>query len=139
MNVFDLRKDIIARYNTYVSSFFRIRDEKVKNKVDEAMQEGALWPEPLLQLNPSFAPGASLESLIREGVLHPAAADVFKINKDKPEKTPFTIQLHKHQEEAIRVAHAQRNYVLTTGTGSGKSLSYIIPIVDYHLSDERSR
>jgi superfamily II DNA/RNA helicase/very-short-patch-repair endonuclease len=133
MNVFDLRKDIIARYNTYVSSFFRIRDEKVKNKVDEAMQEGALWPEPLLQLNPSFAPGASLESLIREGVLHPAAADVFKINKDKPEKTPFTIQLHKHQEEAIRVAHAQRNYVLTTGTGSGKSLSYIIPIVDYVL------
>jgi ATP-dependent helicase YprA (DUF1998 family) len=133
MNVFDLRKDIIARYNTYVSSFFRIRDEKVKKKVDEAMEEGALWPEPLLQLNPSFAPGASLDSLIREGVLHPAAADVFKINKDKPEKTPFIIQLHKHQEEAIRIAHAQRNYVLTTGTGSGKSLSYIIPIVDYVL------
>lgn len=133
MNVFDLRKDIIARYNSYVSSFFRIRDEKVKSKVDEAMAEGALWPEPLLQLNPSFAPGASLDSLIKEGVLHPSAADVFKINKDKPEKTPFTIQLHKHQEEAIRVAHAQRNYVLTTGTGSGKSLSYIIPIVDYVL------
>ncbi len=26
-----------------------------------------------------------------------------------------------------------RNYVLTTGTGSGKSLSYIVPIVDHVL------
>ena len=25
------------------------------------------------------------------------------------------------------------NYVLTTGTGSGKSLSYIVPIVDHVL------
>jgi superfamily II DNA/RNA helicase/very-short-patch-repair endonuclease len=97
------------------------------------MAEGALWPEPLLQLNPSFAPGQPLDRLISDGLLHPTCADVFKINKDRTDKTPFPIQLHKHQEEAIRIASAQRNYVLTTGTGSGKSLSYIIPIVDYVL------
>jgi len=41
--------------------------------------------------------------------------------------------LHKHQEDAIRTAQGRHNYVLTTGTGSGKSLAYIIPIVDHVL------
>ncbi|MGO8683537.1 MAG: DEAD/DEAH box helicase [Thermoleophilia bacterium] len=43
------------------------------------------------------------------------------------------LQLHRHQSEAIRVAASGSNYVLTTGTGSGKSLAYIIPIVDQVL------
>jgi ATP-dependent helicase YprA (DUF1998 family) len=45
------------------------------------------------------------------------------------------LRLHTHQEEAIRVARQGRNYVLTTGTGSGKSLSYMIPIVDRVLRE----
>ena len=38
--------------------------------------------------------------------------------------------LYQHQVEAIEQANTDNNYVLTTGTGSGKSLAYIIPIVD---------
>jgi ATP-dependent helicase YprA (DUF1998 family) len=33
----------------------------------------------------------------------------------------------------MRIAHAGHNYILTTGTGSGKSLSYIMPIVNHVL------
>jgi ATP-dependent helicase YprA (DUF1998 family) len=44
-----------------------------------------------------------------------------------------TLPLHKHQAEAISLASAGESYVLTTGTGSGKSLSYFIPIVDARL------
>ena len=40
---------------------------------------------------------------------------------------------HRQQEEAVRVAKYGLNYVLTTGTGSGKSLAYIVPIVDHVL------
>ena len=47
--------------------------------------------------------------------------------------------LHQHQEEAIRKGTAGRNYVLTTGTGSGKSLSYIIPIVNHVLREGSGR
>lgn len=36
--------------------------------------------------------------------------------------------MHQHQEDAIRVAATGASYVLTTGTGSGKSLAYFIPI-----------
>ena len=43
------------------------------------------------------------------------------------------LRLYQHQTEAVRKAREGRNYVLTTGTGSGKSLAYIIPIVDHVL------
>src|SRR5262249_47873419 len=45
------------------------------------------------------------------------------------------ITLHRHQAEAVEVAATRASYVLTTGTGSGKSLSYIVPIVDRVLRE----
>ena len=44
------------------------------------------------------------------------------------------LRLHQHQREAIEAARTGHSYVLTTGTGSGKSLAYIIPIVDRVLA-----
>ncbi len=43
------------------------------------------------------------------------------------------LRLHRHPADAIRMVCEGHNYVLTTGTGSGKSLAYIIPIVDQAL------
>ena len=43
------------------------------------------------------------------------------------------LNLYKHQTDAIKTASRGSNFVLTTGTGSGKSLAYIIPIVDHVL------
>jgi ATP-dependent helicase YprA (DUF1998 family) len=44
------------------------------------------------------------------------------------------LRLHQHQREAVEAARTGDSYVLTTGTGSGKSLAYIIPIVDRVLA-----
>src|SRR5213078_5007816 len=41
--------------------------------------------------------------------------------------------LHTHQTQAIRKAKEGKSYVLTSGTGSGKSLAYIVPIVNHVL------
>ena len=41
------------------------------------------------------------------------------------------MSLYKHQLEAIEKANEGKNYVITTGTGSGKSLTYIIPIIEH--------
>jgi superfamily II DNA/RNA helicase/very-short-patch-repair endonuclease len=49
------------------------------------------------------------------------------------------MRLHRHQVDAIHEARSRKNYVLTTGTGSGKSLSYIIPIVDHVLRNGRGK
>jgi ATP-dependent helicase YprA (DUF1998 family) len=132
MNVFDLRDQVIREYGEYVRSFIKIRDQRIEELVSRELDGGYLWPEPLVQLNPSFEPGDSIESLVGEDALHRECLKIFR-KKDSPDKDDGLLQLHKHQVESIRAARAGENYVLTTGTGSGKSLAYIIPIVDHVL------
>jgi ATP-dependent helicase YprA (DUF1998 family) len=59
--------------------------------------------------------------------------DIPQGEKRRSEFSSKPLRLHAHQTDAIKVAQAGHNYVLTTGTGSGKSLAYIIPIVDHVL------
>ena len=133
MNVFTLRNKLIGEYSDYVRSFFTIRDPQVLAKVEEEFSSGILWPEVLIQLNPTFSPGRSVEELVAEKVLHSKCADVFRGGKSDKDPVGKPMTLHLHQDQAIAAAARGENYVLTTGTGSGKSLSYIIPIVDHVL------
>jgi ATP-dependent helicase YprA (DUF1998 family)/very-short-patch-repair endonuclease len=132
MNVFNLRDELVGRYSGYVKSFININDAKIQKHVSDRLDEGMLWPEPLIQLNPSFEPGSWIDDLVAEKVLHSECANIFRKDK-KPNDLGQRMRLHKHQEEAARIAKLLANYVLTTGTGSGKSLAYIVPIVDYVL------
>ncbi len=132
MNVFELRQDLLASYAAYIRSFIQIRDPAIRQRVEEELDSGLLWPETLIQLNPSFEPGRTIDELVDQGVLHAGCRKVFRIKPDL-QSDGRPLRLHRHQEEAIRVARGGNNYVLTTGTGSGKSLSYIVPIVDHVL------
>lgn len=132
MDVFALRDHLIDEYNSYVSSFINIRDERIAAAVHESLASGALWPDPLIQLNPSFEPGEWIDDLVREGVLHDECGRVFRLKHDAHD-TGQPLRLHRHQADAVRTARRGSNYVLTTGTGSGKSLAYIVPIVDHVL------
>lgn len=134
MDVFTLRNSVIGDYGDYVRSFLTIRDARIGRLVEEEMEGGFLWPDPLIQLNPSFEAGESLEELIEAGTPHPECIDIFRDKReDGTIGKPY--QLHRHQVEGVRAARAGDSYVLTIGTGSGKSLSYIVPIVDAELPE----
>ena len=132
MDLFKLHAQLIEDYGAYARSFINIRDRRISDQVDEALEGGLLWPNPLLQLNPSFEPGESIDELVSQNVLHEKCASIFRIKKNEND-SGSTLRLHKHQSEAIKIARQCHPYVLTTGTGSGKSLAYIIPIVDHIL------
>lgn len=132
MDVFQLRDKVIGDYASYVSSFVEISDPRIRALVDEEVGGGYLWPDPLVQVNPSFEPGEPLPELVESGVLHPECLKIFA-SKDEEGNLGDPFRLHRHQVEAIQAARKGENYVLTTGTGSGKSLSYIVPIVDHVL------
>ena len=139
MDVFHLRDTIIDDYSSYITSFFEIADDRIKSTVQKEFQDGLLWPEPLLQLNPAFASGGNVDELVHENVLHPLCADIFRRDKSEDDPAGKPMLLYKHQAEAIRAAQTGNSYVLTTGTGSGKSLAYIIPIVDFVLKHQEKR
>jgi superfamily II DNA/RNA helicase/very-short-patch-repair endonuclease len=133
MNVFNLRDALVHDYSHYVRSFIRVKDDRIKATVDKEIDGGLLWPEPLIQLNPSFQPGGTIDGLVDEGVLHTECGKVFRVKKEETGGAGNQLRLYRHQEQAIRKAREGRNYVLTTGTGSGKSMAYIVPIVDHVL------
>jgi ATP-dependent helicase YprA (DUF1998 family) len=131
MKVFDLRNELVREYGAYTQSFIKIRHEGLRAKVNAEIEGGALWPDPLLQLNPAYEAGGSVEDLVATGKLHAECAKIFRRKSETDLGTP--LQLYRHQVEAIDVAAQGDPYVVTTGTGSGKSLTYIIPIVDHVL------
>jgi ATP-dependent helicase YprA (DUF1998 family)/very-short-patch-repair endonuclease len=132
MEVFELRNRLVEDYGHYISSFIEIRDDRIRSHTNDELANGLLWPDPLIQLNPSFEPGETIQELVGSGILHPECNKVFRRNKDR-DLAGYDLRLHRHQAEAIKTARNGVNYVLTTGTGSGKSLAYIIPMVDHVL------
>ena len=132
MDVFALRRELIGDYASFVESFIRIRDTKIAEKVQTEISSGLLWPEPLIQLNPSFEPGESIDQLVDAGFLHEECRRAFRLGKNS-DGVGKPLRLHRHQADAVKTARSGHNYVLTTGTGSGKSLAYIVPIVDHVL------
>ena len=133
MDVFDLRDRLVADYKSYTRSFIKIRDERISGFVDNILDADGFWPEPLLQLNPTFQAGGTVDDLVDAGVLHEECKRIFRVDKSDADHLGKQLLLHKHQREAILKARERKSYVLTSGTGSGKSLTYIIPIVDHVL------
>ena len=102
MDVFDLRDQLIEDYSRFVRSFINIRDERIADYVDRELQDGALWPEPLIQLNPAFEPGETVDELVSSGVIHSECGRIFRI-KDAPNEQGRLLRLHRHQADAIKV------------------------------------
>jgi hypothetical protein len=57
MDVFALRKHLTEEYSTYAKSFIQIRDERIFEAVHSSIEGSVFWPDPLIQLNPSFENG----------------------------------------------------------------------------------
>ena len=129
MDVFKYRDSIVSDYRQFSTSFTKFRADDVREFVTAHYDSGHYWPAPLIQINPTYVMGPTVEELVGEGVLHHKCADIFRFGRENGDPG-VSARLFKHQEEAVRLAQLGHSYVLTTGTGSGKSLSYILPIVD---------
>ena len=129
MDVFSLRDSIIGEYRKFATSFTTIHAEDIRQQVEKIYAEGRFWPDPLLQINPSYKRGANIEALVTARALDPRTAEIFRADG-------APLSLYKHQEQAIALASQGESYVVTTGTGSGKSLCFFIPIVSAVLAEK---
>lgn len=135
LDVFSLRDAVVGQYKKFATSFTTIYAEDIRQQVDAIYAQERYWPEPLIQINPSYKRTTTVGELAASGVLHPTCADIFRTSPspEQPRGEPLT--LYKHQEQAIALGSQGESYVVTTGTGSGKSLCFFIPIVDTVLRE----
>lgn len=131
MDVFSLRDSIVGEYRKFATSFTTIHAEDIRAQVEATYAEGRFWPDPLLQINPSYKRGLNIETLIANGALDARTAEIFRADG-------APLSLYKHQEQAVVLASQGESYVVTTGTGSGKSLCFFIPIVSAVLAEKRT-
>ena len=128
LDPFEVLSAVQQDYLTYVRTFQRFQNPEIRDWVLERVQSGTLlWKPPFIQISRPFAPGEPLTDLVAEGLLHPCTPAVFRCNPDDPSSLP--IRPYRHQSAAIRRVLAGQNVVVSTGTGSGKSFCFGIPIV----------
>ena len=137
MDVFGVQQQLIDDYRSFTTAFVDIKDARIKQHVADQLERGEQWPAPWLSLNPAFETGDSVSDLVRDGLLHEECLRIFRVKESMDDEGSHELTFHRHQRDAIEVAASGKSYVLTTGTGSGKSLAYIVPMVDSVLRQPR--
>lgn len=123
-------RQIEESYKRYLKTLLSPRDGKLAEAFDAEIDATSMLTKgPMLELTPPYETGATPRELVEQGVLHPDFPQL-SIPTDQP--------LYVHQEAAIRKFLAGRNLVVSTGTGSGKTESFLVPILN-SLLDERSK
>lgn len=128
MNAFHAHQEIINLYKQYLLSFLYIKDERMRERVFEAFEQNELIPEPLIQFNPSYERSKPLDDLISEKQVHPDLKKIFG-----------TFRLYRHQVEALELGAKGEGFIVTSGTGSGKSLTYLATVFNYILNLKEKR
>ncbi|MBI3958970.1 MAG: DEAD/DEAH box helicase [Chloroflexi bacterium] len=119
-------------YIRYLKTIKPFQDDQLRQEfAQELAVPGRLMKGPLIEISPPFQTGLSIQNLVAQGVLSRSFA---RLCSD--EHLPYKRSLYVHQERAIRKAVAGRNLVVATGTGSGKTESFLIPVLDRLLREE---
>lgn len=118
------REDFIR----YLLTAYPLRDPHLRYGLKQLLEQpGNVWQHPYLEGSQPYRSSRSVSELVTQGVLHPEMAALF---------TPSSRPLYEHQEQAIRaVIEQQQNIVVATGTGSGKTECFLIPMLDTLLKE----
>jgi hypothetical protein len=129
--LFNTLKDTLQRY---ISTTLPIsqRYPRLQSEFRELIRGQTLVKGPYVETLPDFQKGVSLQAMLQDpkGFLHSG----FNGLPDEWLKR----NLHKHQEEAISLAcRDNESLLVATGTGSGKTESFLFPIANRLLADEQ--
>ena len=94
----------------------------------------SLFSGPYLELTPPYKTAETLEQLAAAGVVSSALLQMQCFRQGRP--LPIDAPLYTHQAAAIRrLCTEGRNLVVSSGTGSGKTECFLIPILNDLLID----
>lgn len=142
MNSIEITKNLNNELVNYLTTIFDVNKDNEENKLAQKIREsyeisGALFKGPFLELILPYKRGVSLNQLIKEKVLSPKLSQLQSFKLENPEPIPLDAFLYRHQEIAIRkLSSEKKSIVISSGTGSGKTEGFLIPIINDLLEDE---
>jgi len=115
----------------YLKTIYPFQERDLRDQFWRALETPDLLVKgPLLEASPPFQTGRSIEGLVEAGLLHPGFRTLCS------DALPLARPLYLHQEQGIeKVVRGGRNVVIATGTGSGKTEAFLIPILDHLLQE----
>ena len=129
----DRLRETLARYIATAVPVSAIRAPGLAHAVRMKLEDESvrLTKGPFLESLPDFGKKGSIRGLMDSGVL----ADEWRVLQETGFERLLDRPFHAHQERAIRQAARNRNFIVATGTGSGKTECFLLPIVDHLLRD----
>ncbi|MBR0405266.1 MAG: DEAD/DEAH box helicase [Eggerthellaceae bacterium] len=120
-------------YREYIATTIHFADADLQGQLEEILhRQGYLAKGPFLEAAPPYRKDKSVLELVEEGVL---CRSMLKLGGGNPDQFNPVRPLYVHQVRAIRKAVDGRNYAVVTGTGSGKTESFLLPILNDILSE----
>ena len=124
LNPVTLSRAIKDTFADYVTTTLSIADFKYSVLLKEELRkDGVISKGPYLELSDAYQTGATIQELIASGIMSPLFKSLgrgFKLERP----------LYIHQEAAVRAALKGDNMIVTTGTGSGKTECFLLPVVN---------
>lgn len=132
-NPIETARALSEAYQEYLTSTIHFDDSDFQSQFETiAKQENFLTKGPFLEAAPPYKLGKTVCELVDEGTLCKdmlllGGGDSRRFDPDRP--------LYLHQQRAIEKAVRGKNYAVATGTGSGKTESFLLPILNDILSE----
>ena len=132
-NPIDTARSLENAYREYYTSTIRFDNDDLQKQLESiARDSGYLSKGPFLEATPPYKVGKSVRDLVAEGLL---CKSILSLGGGDPERFDPDRPLYVHQQRAIEKAVHDKNYVVATGTGSGKTESFLLPIINDILQE----
>ncbi len=122
-------RETLARYTSTAAGVSAARAPLLSQRVAATIETADLVKGPFVESLPDFEKGASIRQMVQDGRLHRGWA---ALDGSESGRALMDRPLHLHQAAAIGL---DENYLVATGTGSGKTESFLFPLVDSLLRD----
>lgn len=139
MQPIDIVEQVKATYKNYIKTAFPIIDPALRGQVFEKIDDASLlWRGPCLSLQrPYFRTSETISDLAGALRLENRLLSAGTFIDDKGDRHPpfGEWQLFSHQRLAIERILAGKNTIVSSGTGSGKTEAFFLPILNYCLQN----
>lgn len=132
-NPIETARKIENSYCEYIATTIHFDDADLQRQLEEILRRpGYLAKGPFLEAAPPYRKDKSVAELVDEKVL---CESILGLGGGNSRNFDAQRPLYVHQVRAIRKAAAGRNYAVVTGTGSGKTECFILPILNDILNE----